>query len=584
MQRSAARRSRQVWALVLVLVSALLLSLAPLAPSRAGSGKPLRLQLMWLPQAQFAGAYVAQDRDLFAAEGLQVELLAGGPGIFPLKRLINGEADVAMGWLSDALQLRSQGADIVNVGQLLQRPGTLLVCREQAGIRKAHDVKGKRIGSWFLGDQFDVGHWLRLNGLQLNDVTLQLQQPDASDLINNRVDCATAMQYNEYLTLLEAGSVRSELFTVHFADEGAAFLEDGLYVQASALKDPAKQRQLAALLRALAQGWRYAELHPQEAVAITEAFMTGSDRRHTHHQQQMLQEILRLMDLRQGFGLLDPDSFARSVTIVGEGSGNPAGIAAAARGAWTHKIWRLARIDGGQKGPLGPAGRHTFAQLVQSPWFYGLDLVGTAAFAISGFLQALQRRYDVWGCFILTLLPAVGGGTLRDLLVGGDRSPPFIFKDGTYLAVVVGVIALGWLATALLRQWTQEQRGFKRLLTLCDSVGLATFTIIGARVALESDLDWWWMPICAALTCAGGGLLLDVVSGREPRTFQGEPYEEIAVLGALMLIGGLLIADRFETLQWPVLAALVLSWCVVFLGRELVVAYSWRSWSPGGRP
>ena len=82
MQRSAARRSRQVWALVLVLVSALLLSLAPLAPSRAGSGKPLRLQLMWLPQAQFAGAYVAQDRDLFAAEGLQVELLAGGLGSF----------------------------------------------------------------------------------------------------------------------------------------------------------------------------------------------------------------------------------------------------------------------------------------------------------------------------------------------------------------------------------------------------------------------------------------------------------------------------------------------------------------------
>lgn len=581
MQRHGVHRLSQGLRRVLALVTGLFLSLNLLLPAAANSDRPLRLQLMWLPQAQFAGAYVAQERGFFAAEGLKVELIEGGPGIFPLNQLIEGKADVAMGWLSDALQLRSKGSDIVNVAQLLQRPATMLVCRQQAGVRKASDLKGKRIGSWFLGDQFDVGHWLRQEGLQLKDVSLQLQKPNASDLINNSVDCATAMKYNEYLTLLEAGGVRSDLFTVHFADHGAAFLEDGLYVHASDLKDPAKRQQLAALLRALAEGWRYVERHPQEAVAITESFMSGSGKQQTQHQQQMLQEILRLMSPSKGFGLLDPSSFARSVTIVGEGSGDPAGINAAARGAWTHKIWRLARIDGGQKGPLGPAGRHTFAGLVQSPWFYGLDLVGTAAFGISGFLRALQRRYDLWGCFILTLLPAVGGGTLRDLLIGGDRSPPFIFKDGTYLAVVVGVIGVGWLCTNLFATSTAGQRGFERLLTLCDSLGLATFTIIGARVALESDLAWWWMPICAALTCAGGGLLLDVVSGREPRTFQGEPYEELAVLGALVLIGGLLIADRFETLQWPVLMALVVSWSVVFVGRELVVKYSWRSWSPG---
>ena len=84
-----------------------------------------------------------------------------------------------------------------------------------------------------------------------------------------------------------------------------------------------------------------------------------------------------------------------------------------------------------------------------------------------------------------------------------------------------------------------DSKGFNQVLGLCDSVGLATFTIIGAQVALEADLNWWWMAICAALTCAGGGMLLDVVTGREPRTFQGEPYEEIAVFGALVLSLGL---------------------------------------------
>jgi uncharacterized membrane protein YeiH len=76
-------------------------------------------------------------------------------------------------------------------------------------------------------------------------------------------------------------------------------------------------------------------------------------------------------------------------------------------------------------------------------------------------------------------------------------------------------------------------------------------------------------------------MLLDVVTGREPRTFQGEPYEEIAVLGALVLIIGLLIADRFETLQWPVFAAMVASWLFVFTARQAVIFCKLRSWRPG---
>jgi uncharacterized membrane protein YeiH len=76
-------------------------------------------------------------------------------------------------------------------------------------------------------------------------------------------------------------------------------------------------------------------------------------------------------------------------------------------------------------------------------------------------------------------------------------------------------------------------------------------------------------------------MLLDVVTGREPRTFQGEPYEEIAVLGALVLIAGLLVADRFETLTWPVLVALVVCWWFVFVSRQIVVKHNLRSWRPG---
>ncbi|MEY3545172.1 MAG: hypothetical protein RLZZ247_1329 [Cyanobacteriota bacterium] len=557
----------------------LALGLTALPPGEArGMQQPLRVQLRWLPQAQFAGFYVAKDLKFFENEGLAVSLQPGGPSINGLQRLIDGEADVAIGWSSDALDLRRQGADLVNVAQLLQRSGTMLICSAESGVKQPLDLKGKRIGTWFLGDQFDVGHWLRSHGLDLKDVRLVRQRPAAQDLLDGRVDCATAMSYNEFQTVLRAGAFQSRLFSVRFALENSGFLEDGLYVRGSDLQDPTKRARLIRLLRGLARGWRYASRHPQEAVAITERYMTHSD---SQHQADMLQEILKLMDLSRGFALLDPVSFARSAAIVGQGSGHEAAIRKAAEGAWSLKIWRAARIDGPQRGPLGPAGRQVFSALVQSPWFYGLDLVGTAAFALSGFLHALQRRYDLWGCFILTLLPAVGGGTLRDLLIGGMRSPPFIFKDSSYLLVVALVVAAGSVLAGLLASGAADGQRFNRVLSVCDSVGLATFTIIGAQVALEGDLSWWWMPICAALTCAGGGMLLDVVTGREPRTFQGEPYEEIAVAGALLLILGLLVADQFETLQWPVLVVMILSWIFVFVTRQLVVQFNLRSWSPG---
>ena len=126
----------------------------------------------------------------------------------------------------------------------------------------------------------------------------------------------------------------------------------------------------------------------------------------TGHQHAMLEEILQLMDLNEGFGLLDPMAFTKSAEIIGEGSGEISSISNAAKGAWSHSIWRRAKIGGPQQGPLGPAGRQTFAALVASPWFYGLDLFGTAAFAISGFIRHSSAAMTSWvALFSLCYLP-----------------------------------------------------------------------------------------------------------------------------------------------------------------------------------
>jgi uncharacterized membrane protein YeiH len=110
---------------------------------------------------------------------------------------------------------------------------------------------------------------------------------------------------------------------------------------------------------------------------------------------------------------------------------------------------------------------------------------------------------------------------------------------------------------------------------------VAVFTVIGAAVAIVAGLNWFWVPFCAALTCAGGGMLLDVVTGREPRTFQGEPYEEIALIGGMSLLVGLCIATQFEheprMVTWTILGTLV----SVFALRMFVVIFGLRSYRLG---
>ena len=117
------------------IVIATLLAITVIIPT-ANSTPPeaLRVQLRWLPQAQFAGFYVARDNEIFRKNGLDVTIEPGGPTVNGLQRLLDGEVDVAVAWSSDALDLRRQGGDVVNIGQLLQQPGTMLICNSTPAL------------------------------------------------------------------------------------------------------------------------------------------------------------------------------------------------------------------------------------------------------------------------------------------------------------------------------------------------------------------------------------------------------------------------------------------------------------------
>ena len=96
-------------------------------------------------------------------------------------------------------------------------------------------------------------------------------------------------------------------------------------------------------------------------------------------------------------------------------------------------------------------------------------------------------------------------------------------------------------------------------------------------MALLAGLDWFWIPCLAAITCAGGGIMLDIVTGREPRTFRGVIYEEIAIIGGLFLMAMLYLADYAGNVERFIEMSIVLTFLLVFTTRIVIVRNNWRA-------
>jgi len=309
----------------------------------AATNMPLRVQLHWSHQAQFAGYYIAESHIARQTGTNTIELLEGGPGVDPLAKLIRGEADVAIAWFTEAIEARRKGAHVLNVAQVFRRPGIALAFNKAAGVQKASDLVGRSVGVWNVGDEISVRLWLQRSSIAKSSVQLIQQAANAKDLISGKVPCATVMVYNEYWSLIEAGLNPNDIFMVKLGDEGLGMLEDGIYVNESSLDNAVFRRKLTRFVSAVASGWREARERPNEAIALTMTKSSGLDR---VHQRRMLNSIFNLIPVDKSFGVLDPEEFERSVNIFAEHAPDPAGIRRAAKGAWTHRICYDAGLGG----------------------------------------------------------------------------------------------------------------------------------------------------------------------------------------------------------------------------------------------
>ncbi|HSL26189.1 MAG TPA: ABC transporter substrate-binding protein [Acidimicrobiia bacterium] len=278
---------------------------------------PVRLQLQWVTQAQFAGYFAAIEQGFYNAAGLDVTILEGAVDIVPQQVVASGGAEFGLAWVPKALVSREEGANLVNIGQVFQRSGTLEVSWADSGITEPADWEGKKVGTWGFGNEFELTAAFEKYGVTPGEI---VQQPfDMSLLLNREVDAAQAMTYNEYAQVLEAVNPDTgELYTpedlsvIDFNDIGTAMLQDAIWVDADWLAD--NEETARAFLKASFQGWIFCRDDPGACVQIV--LDRGSALGASHQAWQMNEINALIWPSPAGIGVMDQALWDQTIEVA----------------------------------------------------------------------------------------------------------------------------------------------------------------------------------------------------------------------------------------------------------------------------
>lgn len=275
----------------------------------------ITVQSLWLPQGQFAGLYAAKEKGLYDSEGIEVEILPGGTDVSSEEQVENDIAQVGIAFYSSVLTYQEGGYDFINVFQTFKKSPQYLVAKADSGIKTGVDLKGKKVGSWFGGRQYEFYALAQLNGLDPQKDIEWKQQDYTMDQFNSgELDVASAMSYNEYLLLLENGYSEEDLNIIDMNKEGAALLEDCLFVKRSWAEQ--NKDLLVRFLRATIKGWKYAVENPEEVGTLVYDIGKSAT---PEHQIAMTKKVTELVvpegsDASQ-IGYLDKTDIQRTIDL-----------------------------------------------------------------------------------------------------------------------------------------------------------------------------------------------------------------------------------------------------------------------------
>lgn len=193
-------------------------------------------------------------------------------------------------------------------------------------------------------------------------------------------------------------------------------------------------------------------------------------------------------------------------------------------------------------------------------FYFTIDILGTIAFAISGVLVAMKKKLDLFGVLIIAFVTAIGGGTLRDLLIG--NTPVIWMRDSVYVITIIITVIVAIL-------FVKQLKYLRKSLFLFDTIGIGLYTLVGVEKGIEAGL----LPImCIALgtiTASFGGVIRDILCNEIPVIFRKEIYATACILGgaSYFLLSKLPIASNY---------AFIMAILVVIILRILAVKFNIR--------
>ena len=204
-------------------------------------------------------------------------------------------------------------------------------------------------------------------------------------------------------------------------------------------------------------------------------------------------------------------------------------------------------------------------------YIFIIEIIGTIAFASSGAMVGIKKKMDLLGVCVLGMTTAVGGGMIRDLILG--VTPPVMFQNPTYalIAIAFSVLVFCGLYFFQNKLTNKKVQGvYDKLMMIFDSLGLGLFTVVGVTTAINIGYETtgFLQIFVGVLTGVGGGVLRDIMAGNTPYIFVKHVYASASILGAVVCV----LVERW----FGELPAMLIGAAVVFVIRILAAHYKWN--------
>lgn len=202
---------------------------------------------------------------------------------------------------------------------------------------------------------------------------------------------------------------------------------------------------------------------------------------------------------------------------------------------------------------------------------FAIEIIGTVAFAITGVITAIEKKFDIFGALVLGTVTAVGGGIVRDLILG--YTPPMAFRKSVYaITAVITSLAVFVIAYFFGRKIKKHFNVYSQVINVFDSIGLSVFVVGGVNSAIACGFgeNMFLSVFVAALTGVGGGVMRDIMAGRVPKILRKRVYALAAIIGAIIYY----LLHYYEICS-PVISVVIGAGSVLII-RILATIFRWN--------